>query len=441
MALKYADRVAESTVAVGTGDVFLAGPIDADHDSFANQFADAETMPVVVFGGGKWMTFEGRYNSGANSITRINFRDSSTGAPLALSGTMTVMCAWGAADALALAKFDQHGADVASVSTVNLEATTGDLVDITGTTAITAITLSDGHERTVRFTGALTLTNGASLVLPGGANIVTAVGDFAVFRGYGSGVVRCIGYTRADAAILTSNGSAAAPSHSFASDPDSGLYRVGANNVGIAVNGAKAVDVKTSGVDVTGRLTSSDGFDTSYVKSNSIRVTADPSGAKFSSQGDFAIMQTADGVSNGLAIFNGTNTHVVGLLMGSDTNIYLAYDTTTIGRFNSAGGAYTALSDRNKKKSIAYYEGDAWDVLRRGVPVTYLLKSQELGARRNIGFIAQDMRELVPEAVTEMNLDGDESVLGIEYTALIPVLWKALQQAQKRIEALEAAAD
>ena len=100
MALKYADRVAESTVTVGTGDVSLAGPIDTDHDSFASQFADTETMPVVVFGGGKWMTFEGRYNSGANSITRINFRDSSTGSPISLSGTMTVMCAWGAADAL-----------------------------------------------------------------------------------------------------------------------------------------------------------------------------------------------------------------------------------------------------------------------------------------------------------------------------------------------------
>jgi len=99
MAWKFADRTAESTVTVGTGDIMLAGAIDTDHDTFGNQFADADTMPVVVFGGGKWMTFEGRYNSGANSITRINFRDSSTGSPIALSGTMTVMCAWSAADA------------------------------------------------------------------------------------------------------------------------------------------------------------------------------------------------------------------------------------------------------------------------------------------------------------------------------------------------------
>lgn len=99
-----------------------------------------------------------------------------------------------------------HGADVASAATTNLETATGDLVDVTGTTTITAITLNDGHERTVRFTGVLTLTNGASLVLPGGANITTAAGDFAVFRGYAAGVVRCVEYNKIAGRPLTSAG-------------------------------------------------------------------------------------------------------------------------------------------------------------------------------------------------------------------------------------------
>lgn len=90
-----------------------------------------------------------------------------------------------------------HGADVASAGTIDLDAATGNLVDVTGTSTITAITLANGRERTVRFTGALTLTHGASLVLPSGANITTAAGDFAVFRGYAAGVVRCVNYARA----------------------------------------------------------------------------------------------------------------------------------------------------------------------------------------------------------------------------------------------------
>jgi hypothetical protein len=95
-----------------------------------------------------------------------------------------------------------RGGDVASAATVNLDAATGSLVDVTGTTAITAITLADGRTRWVRFTGALTLTHGASLVLPGAANIVTAAGDFAMFRGYPGGVVRCAAYQRASGAAL-----------------------------------------------------------------------------------------------------------------------------------------------------------------------------------------------------------------------------------------------
>jgi hypothetical protein len=91
---------------------------------------------------------------------------------------------------------DKKGADIASAATINLDTATGDLIDVTGTTTITAITLAEGLEKTVRFTGALTLTHGASLVLPGGANILTAAGDFAVFRGYAAGVVRCVVYTR-----------------------------------------------------------------------------------------------------------------------------------------------------------------------------------------------------------------------------------------------------
>jgi hypothetical protein len=91
-----------------------------------------------------------------------------------------------------------HGADKASAATVNLDTATGDIVDITGTTTITAITLTEGRQRVARFTGILTLTNNANIILPGGASITTAAGDFAIFAGYAAGVVRCLSYVRAN---------------------------------------------------------------------------------------------------------------------------------------------------------------------------------------------------------------------------------------------------
>lgn len=95
-----------------------------------------------------------------------------------------------------LAKLWTRGADVASAATIDLTAATGDYVTVTGTTAITAITLADGEQAVVRFAAALTLTNGASLILPTGANIATAAGDVAVFRGEAGSVVRCAAYLR-----------------------------------------------------------------------------------------------------------------------------------------------------------------------------------------------------------------------------------------------------
>ncbi|HYH63438.1 MAG TPA: hypothetical protein VD866_01955 [Urbifossiella sp.] len=87
-----------------------------------------------------------------------------------------------------------QAADVPSAATVDLDAAYGMVVDVTGTTGISAVTLSQGRVKVVRFTGALTLTHGASLVLPGGANITTAAGDYAILVGYASSVVRCAGY-------------------------------------------------------------------------------------------------------------------------------------------------------------------------------------------------------------------------------------------------------
>lgn len=85
---------------------------------------------------------------------------------------------------------------VASATTTNLETAVGSIVDISGTTTITGITLGEGHLRFVRFTGALTLTHGASLVLPGAVNVTTVAGDTAIFYGDASSVVRCLLYQK-----------------------------------------------------------------------------------------------------------------------------------------------------------------------------------------------------------------------------------------------------
>jgi len=99
-----------------------------------------------------------------------------------------------------------RGADIASATTTDIGAATGPSLTITGTTTITGFgTIAAGHRRTVKFSGALTLThNGTSLILPGSANITTAADDTAEFESLGSGNWICNWYKRASGLVLSS---------------------------------------------------------------------------------------------------------------------------------------------------------------------------------------------------------------------------------------------
>ncbi len=50
------------------------------------------------------------------------------------------------------------------------------------------------------------------------------------------------------------DGTVSLPAYTFASDLDSGVYRIGANNIGVGVNGAKVLDISTAGLNVVGVL-------------------------------------------------------------------------------------------------------------------------------------------------------------------------------------------
>lgn len=97
------------------------------------------------------------------------------------------------------------GADIASNTLTDIGAATGNYVTITGTTTITAFgTAQAGTMRWLRFSGALTVThNASSLIIPGGANLLTRAGDVGVFVSEGSGNWRCIGYMRGSAVTPT----------------------------------------------------------------------------------------------------------------------------------------------------------------------------------------------------------------------------------------------
>lgn len=96
------------------------------------------------------------------------------------------------------------GADIASAGTTDLGAIEGLSHDITGTTPITGFgTVSAGIWKIIKFEGALTLThNAVSLIIPGGASIVTADGDMLMATSEGSGNWRVNWYVKSNGSPL-----------------------------------------------------------------------------------------------------------------------------------------------------------------------------------------------------------------------------------------------
>jgi len=154
---------------------------------------------------------------------------------------------------------------------------------------------------------------------------------------------------------LATNGTVSLPYYSFSSDPDSGLYRIGANNLGIAVNATKIADIVSTGISITGNITATGTIepsgDTSAGDNAAIGYTA-AEGLILTGQGssnDVTIMNDLGGVA--LAVPTGTNNLVgggditgVGIHVTGDT---AAGDDAAIGYTSTEGLILTGQGSSN----------------------------------------------------------------------------------------------
>jgi len=116
-------------------------------------------------------------------------------------------------------------------------------------------------------------------------------------------------------------------------------------------------------------------------------------------------------------------------------------NTMTFGKNNSivgsisttgSGTTYNTTSDIRLKQDIEPLQ--ATDKLMAMNPVSYAWKVDPDGPR-SMGFIAQEMKEVMPEVVSIGN--DDEGMMSMDYGRITPILVSALQDAHKKIEELE----
>jgi hypothetical protein len=92
---------------------------------------------------------------------------------------------------------------------------------------------------------------------------------------------------------------------------------------------------------------------------------------------------------------------------------------------------YSTISDRRYKKDIKTVDSSL-EIINRLDPVSYLTIDQNEGGKRSFGFIAQDLYNLVPEAVNVPLNDTNNYT--IEYMSLIPLLTKSIQELTNKIQ-------
>lgn len=200
-------NIAKMTVSgtPGTGNITLNSAVTG-WQSFAS--AGATNGMAVSFNavdGSNQQDGAATYSTTGPSLTSISITDSTTGSPLSLTSAAIVSLTARAQDIVNKTGDTLTGTlnwaaaqTIASATTTNIGAATSNDVIISGTTTITGLgTIAAGAARWVQFTGILTLTNGAAIILPGGANITTAAGDTALFISEGSGNWRCHVYQKA----------------------------------------------------------------------------------------------------------------------------------------------------------------------------------------------------------------------------------------------------
>jgi len=227
--------------------------------------------------------------------------------------------------------------------------------------------------------------------------------------------------------------------------------------------------------DIIGKITFSGADGSALIQGAAIAAEVDGTPGANDMPGRLVFSTTADGASsptermriaqNGVITTTATASDVFGFVIatnsGNQYNLHLTKtaDQNTINedyirgtggatvRFavKGNGGLYnyqannTNLSDRNTKKDISP-ASDTWDCIKEWEIVNYRYKDQPDDADLNLGVIAQQVAESCPEVITvfEEAKDDQPEKLGVKEQQMYWMAIKALQEAQVRIEQLEA---
>ena len=164
--------------------------------------------------------------------------------------------------------------------------------------------------------------------------------------------------------------------------------------------------------------------------------------AEFESNGDGVRIVTDNtahtiGLVSGNSFASGADYTWCKATGGASGNFDISVNTLGV-RLGRNSTSWASLSDSRLKTVTGRYTDAITDVKELD-PVKFTWNNDPKNSP-NVGFLAQSVQGVVPEAVTsDQKIDGDDTeYLSVKYTEVIPLLTAAVQEAITKIETLEA---
>jgi len=159
-------------------------------------------------------------------------------------------------------------------------------------------------------------------------------------------------------------------------------------------------------------------------------------GSSVTTSGGFALMMN-DNLAIGFQIMQGANAYMKFVTSDSSEAITVHEDLTLDNDKDAKARSFITYSDATLKQDIKPLDSALDKVMSmRGVSYEFKNQASADGAtHREVGFLAQEMKQTVPEVVYGSG-DGN---LGIDYAKLTSVLVEAVKSQQGQIEELRAA--